>query len=56
MSDQFIMKRTQHIIPQDKASVDKLNDACDLMEELTGKKWSVNKWLKKNSEIKAKRG
>jgi hypothetical protein len=56
MSDQFIMKRTQTIVLTDKNTVDKLNSACDRMEELTGNKWSVNKWLKKNAEIDAKKG
>jgi len=56
MREQFIMKRTQRILLTDKETVDKLNEACDRMEELTKNKWSVNKWLKKNAEIDAKKG
>ncbi|MBE8715701.1 hypothetical protein [Cellvibrio polysaccharolyticus] len=56
MSDQFIMRRTQLITLDDQEEVDSLNAACDRMEKLTGKKWSINKWMKKNAEIEAREG
>ncbi|MGS0629140.1 MULTISPECIES: hypothetical protein [Photorhabdus] len=53
MKDQFIMKRKQIIVLSNQESVDNVNKACDLMEKLTGKHWSVNKWFKKNAALAA---
>ncbi|WBA81948.1 hypothetical protein [Endozoicomonas sp. GU-1] len=52
MSDQFIMKGKQTIVLNNPCDVEKVNTACDLMEKLTGKSWSVNKWFKKNAMAK----
>ncbi|EOD4738085.1 hypothetical protein [Vibrio vulnificus] len=55
MTKQYEMKRAQSIVLDTQEAVDKVNAACDLMEELTGAKWSVNKWFKKNAVVAAKK-
>lgn len=55
MTKQYEMKRAQTIVLDTQEKVDKVNAACDLMEDLTGSKWSVNKWFKKNAVIAAKK-
>ncbi len=55
MTKQYEMKREQTIVLDTQEKVDKVNEACDLMEDLTGSKWSVNKWFKRNAVIAAQK-